>query len=760
MPDEIIIERVKTLQHELHTHQYRYYVLNAPIITDGDYDQLYHELVTLEEQYPQLRTDDSPTQRVGNDLSIDLPKVPHSAPILSLSNAFSADDLQKWEERNLRLMPTGTQFEYILEPKLDGLTIVLTYTNGILTTAATRGNGEVGDDVTGNIRTLPTVPLRIPIAPDARPAPSRLVVRGEVLILKSDFEKLNEQQQAKGLPTYVNARNTASGSLKQKESRITATRPLTAYVYDIVDMDGVYPPSEWDSLAFLREMGFNIIPHAERYSTLNDLIQQLPTWEARRHHLPFETDGIVIKINQLAQRRELGFSGKDPRGATAYKFPSEEAITRLNDVTVNIGRTGKVTPTAILEPVFVSGVTVSNATLHNYDIITQLDIRKGDQVIVKRSGEVIPYVVGPVEGARNGTEIAILPSTHCPHCQTPLVQPKGAVDLFCPNTHCPERVYRSLEFFVSRGAMDIDGMGPQTIKQLIASGKIQDEADVFYLKPEDLTGLEGFADKKITNTLNAIETAKTRSFTQLLGALGIDGVGSTVSVLLANHFATMDDLIRTCVNAKQAEENFIALSQAYVQEESSLSDFTPNVVRARERLQNPLFELAPRYADSTDIEKKLVRLLKPILELAPADAPPISTLSHALALLIHHTKPLLLIGGLGGILVRGIIYWFADPTHIALIHKMRDAGVTMHAETRERHSNTLEGKTFVVTGTMSVPREDIEALIEAHGGKMSGSVSKKTSFVVVGDSPGSKVEKAQSLGVPTISETDLRNMLN
>jgi DNA ligase (NAD+) len=759
MMDTKIVQRTKDLQKELNGHIYRYYVLNAPMITDGEYDKLYHELMSLEEQYPELRTPDSPTQRVGSDLSEDLPKVQHVAPILSLSNAFSVEDLQRWEERNLKLMPTGTHFEYVLEPKLDGLSIVLTYVDGVLVTGATRGNGEQGDDVTANVRTISTVPLRIPINPDAKViAPSRLVVRGEILIHKTDFEKLNTEQTAKGLETYVNARNTASGSLKQKDSRITAQRPLTAYMYDIVDIDGEIPATEWDTLQFMRNLGFNV-PQVELYQDLDGVIAQLPTWESRRHLLVFEVDGIVLKINHVAQRRELGFSGKDPKGSTAYKFPSEEATTRLKDVTINIGRTGKVTPTAILEPVFVSGVTVSNATLHNYEMIQQLDIRYGDTVIVKRSGEVIPYVIGPVEGARNGTETPIQAPTHCPFCSTALARPGSAVDLFCVNPKCAERVYRSLEFFVSKSAMDIEGMGPQTIKQLIANGKITDEADLFYLQPTDFSDLEGFGEKKITNALNAIEVAKTRPLAQFLGSLGIDGAGSTVSVLLTDNFGTLENILQTCIHTHQATQDFINLAQPF----SQIQATSPEIARALDRLQNPLFELASRYldvSDNTDLEKRLARLLKPVLEIAPPNAPSVAELASALSPLMIAARPLLSIPGLGRILVGGIVNWFADHDHQHLLEKMRMGGVQMKAEERVQLGNALEGKSFVITGTMSVPREVLEDLITAHGGKLSGSVSKKTSYVVVGDSPGSKVDKARDLGVPMISEFDLRNMLN
>ncbi|MAU10873.1 MAG: DNA ligase (NAD(+)) LigA [Anaerolineaceae bacterium] len=749
--DEALTARAAQLREELNHHIYRYNVLNDPIITDAEYDRLFHELRELEQDHPELRMPDSPTQRVGSDLSDDLPKVTHPAPILSLSNAFSPEDLQRWEERNLKLMAQGTTFDYVLEPKLDGLSVVLTYIDGVLVTAATRGNGEVGDDVTANIRTVKTVPLSIPSHADGPEAPPRLVVRGEVLFLKEDFERVNAEQEAADLPRYVNARNTASGSLKQKDSRITAQRPLTTYIYDIVDSDGVMLDNEWDTLDYLRDMGFNIIPHSQHYPTLSDIIQQLPTWESRKNQLPFEIDGLVIKINDIAARRELGISGKDPRGATAFKFPAEEATTKLLDVVVNVGRTGKVTPTASLDPVFLSGVTVSNASLHNYDLIQQLDIRMGDQVIIKRSGEVIPYVIGPVTGARNGTETPIIPPESCPFSGDVLVRPEGAVDLFCPNPRCEERVFRSLEFFVSRGAMDIDGMGPETVKALIDADLITDEADIFYLQADSILELEGFADKKVENLLKSIETAKGRPLSQLLASLGIDGVGGVVSNLLTERFHSMQDLIDTAKSIKQLETDFLQLVDPLTHAKATAAD----VIRAQSRLHNPLIELAPRYVDASDLSTKLSRLLKPILDANT----PIDAIAEKLQKLTETAKPLLTIEGLGPILVRNVVNWFADDYHQDLLHKMERAGVNMIAEQVEKESTSLEGKKFVITGTMSVPRGDIKALIEAHGGKVSGSVSKNTDYVVVGDSPGSKADKASQLGVTILSEDDLRAMV-
>lgn len=663
-------QRAAELREQLNEHSYRYNVLNAPTITDAEYDALFNELRALEAAFPQLITPDSPTQRAGSDLTEDFPKARHPAPILSLGNAYTIDELIAWEERNLRLLPAGTQLSYTLEPKLDGLTVVLTYENGVLVQAATRGNGETGDVVTSNIRTIRSIPLRIPTRREAGAPPARLVVRGEVLFLKKDFEAVNQAQIAQGLPVYINARNTASGTLKQKDSRITASRPLSAYIYAIVDSDGILLDKQWDMLEYLRDMGFAVAPNSAFYPTLSDVIQQIPTWESNRNQLEYEIDGVVIKVNDLRIANELGVVGKDPRGAIAYKFPAQETSTRVLDVIHTVGRTGRVVPTARLEPVFLGGVTVSNATLHNYAITEALDIRIGDRVVIKRAGDVIPNVVGPIIEARTGSEQPIRPPEHCPFCSTPIVRPEGAVDYFCPNPYCPERVYRQVEFFVSRSGLDIEGLGGQTVKTLIDQGLIRDEADIFYLKPEQLYDLEGFKDRKVSKLMSSIDAARQRPFAQVLTALGIDGVGSTVAASLADALGSMD-----------------ALQQA-------------------------------------------------------------------------SAEKLMEIEGIGKVLAEGIVSWLAEPYHQQVIAKLRAAGVTMTGSAREVRGDQFAGKTFVLTGTLpTLTRDEAEKLIQAHGGKVTGSVSKKTDFVLMGDSPGSKAEKAAQLGIPIISEADLLRML-
>lgn len=746
-----IKRRVAELSEQLHQHNYRYHVLNAPLISDAEYDRLLRELSELEGDNPQYLRQDSPTQRVGSDLSGDFAKVPHPTPILSLANAFDEDDLRAWEERNLRLLPSGAQLDYVLQPKLDGLAIVITYEDGLLTRAATRGNGEHGDDVTANVKTIRSLPLRIPVTGDG-PPPGRLVVRGEILFHKAHFQELNREQEALGLPAYINPRNTASGSLKQKDSRETAKRKLTAYVYAIVDSDGIALESEWEILQYLGEMGFKVITDASLLASLDEAIAALPGWEARRDDLPFEIDGMVLKVNQLAQASELGVVGKDPRGAIACKFAAEEAVTKLLGLTIGVGRTGKLTPTAQLEPVFIGGVTVSNASLHNYDQVAALDIRMGDQVIVKRSGDVIPYVIGPAPDARDGSEAPILPPVACPFCAAKLSQPQGAVDWYCPNPTCPERVMRTLEFFVSRGAMDIEGMGPQTTAALIEHGLIEDEADIFSLTAEPLLELEGFAAKKVENLLKSIERAKSRSFARVLTSLGIDGVGSTVAGLLTDNFATIDALLETVENVRAAEVDFRRSVRHILDADPAVNG---DMAKLLKRLRQPSSDLAPRYLDAPDLLPRLERLLRP-LKLGIGD---LETISERLAALIEVSRPLHTIEGLGPILALNIIEWFSNARNRSVLMKMQAAGVNMRAEAKAATGDLLAGKTFVLTGSMSMPRGQVKALVEANGGKVTGSVSKRTSYVVAGDSPGSKVEKAAKLGLPILSEDQLRALI-
>lgn len=660
--------RAAALRRELNEHIYRYFILNQPVITDPEYDALYHELKAIEAEHPELITPDSPTQRVGSDLQADLPKVRHIRPMLSLGNAFSAEDVRAWHERIRRLLPADTPLDFVVEPKFDGLTVVLTYRDGVLEQGATRGNGEIGDDVTPNVRTVRSIPLRVPVDSSLPPAPRYLVVRGEVLFLKKDFERLNQRQIEEGLSPYANPRNTASGALKQKDARVTASRPLTAFCYTIVEADGDVPDTQWETLRYLQALGFHTAADiARHFDSLDDALAYVESFQARRHDLPYETDGLVIKVNSHAIYEELGVVGKDPRGAIAYKFPAEEVTTRLVGVTHNVGRTGVLTPGAVLEPVAVSGVIVRQASLHNYDLIRLKDIRIGDTVIVKRSGEVIPYVVGPVLAARTGDERPIEPPSTCPVCGAPVERVEGEVAYYCSNPACPERVARNVEYFVSRGAMDIVGLGERGVRQLLAAGRIRDEADLFTLTADDLLPLEGFAEKKVENLLRGIEAAKDRPLDRLIGALGIRGVGTTIAALLVDHFGSVD---------------------------------------------------AIAHATQDELEQ---------------------------------------IPGLGPQIAGAIVEWFGQERNRALIEKFRRVGVRLErAPDAAPVSNALESMTFVLTGTLpTLSRAEAEALIKQHGGRVTGSVSQKTSYVVAGAEPGSKLQKAQQLGVPLLDEGGL-----
>ncbi len=766
--------RAAELREELQRHNYQYHVRHEPLISDGEYDLLLRELRTLEAAHPELVTPDSPTQRAGSDLSDEFGKVPHRALVLSLANAFAEEDLRAWEQRNLRLLPEGTALAYTLEPKLDGLSIVLTYEDGLLTLAATRGDGVIGDEVTANVRTIRSLPLRIPVDPEGPAPPELLVVRGEAFFRKEDFEELNRQQETQKLPRYVNARNTASGTLKQKDSRNTAARPLSACIYDVLAVEGLDLSTQHQLLQTLASFGFPVPQEVEHCADLEALLALLPAWELRRNELPFQIDGLAVKVDDLQISQELGVVGKDPRGAIAWKFPAEEASTTLLDVTVNVGRSGKVTPAAVLEPVFVGGVTISSASLHNYDQIARLDIRRGDTVIVKRSGDVIPYIVGPLTAARDGSEQAILAPDTCPFCDHAVQQPDEAVDWFCVNPTCPERVFRQVEFFVSRSAMDIEGMGPETIRTLIDEGLIHDVADLFTLakKREQLIELERFAETKVDNLLASIEEAKSRPLERILVAQGIDGVGGTVAGLLANELrkfnasqaAARDAFAPLVQIASEVQAASVAFAESVARLRGSFSVSEDEVSQAQQRalrqLGNPLVDLAPRFvdADPDSVAPRLLRALKPLL---PEGEPDIAGLVGPLAQMTMAAAPLLRIEGLGPVLTKNIIDWFADEHNQTLLHKMAAAGVKLQAEQpAEASGSALTGRTFVLTGTLpTLSRYEAKALIEAQGGKVTGSVSRKTDYVVVGEAQGSKAMKGEQLGIPLLDEVGLQSLL-
>jgi DNA ligase (NAD+) len=715
-------DRAAALREELNYHNYRYFVLNDPAISDPEYDRLLAELEALEAAHPGLATPDSPTQRAGSDLQPDFRKVTHTALIGSLQKALAPEEIQAWRERIDKLLPDhlrldadlgplfsgadGDPLDYTLEPKLDGLSVVLTYEDGLLTLAATRGDGQTGDDVTLNVRTIPTVPLRIPVTPDGPPVPARLIVRGEAFIALSDFARMNARQRAQDEPEFINPRNAASGALKNKDPRITAQRPLKVFVYNIVDHSGEapVPTTQWEQLAYLKALGFLEPDAMAYYPDLNTLIATIPDWQARRATLDYEIDGLVVKVNDLTLWDALGVIGnKNPRAAIAYKFPAESATTKLLDVKFSIGRTGVLKPAAVLEPVFVGGTTIRNVSLHNFDQLAEKDIRIGDTVIVKRAGDVIPYIEGPVPADRDGSEKPIHVPSVCPFSGDPIVRPDDAVDYYCANPYCPERVFRSLEFFVSKGALDIDGLGTQTVKQLMDEGLIKDEADIFSLTLDDLLPLERFAEKKAENLLAGIEAAKQRPLRRVITALGIDGVGEIMAGTLAAEFGSIDALEAVAAQIKAAQA-----------EAAAAIPLTPETEREHRK-------------------------------------------AHEAAL-----EPLSEIEGVGPNIAQTIADWFTDNFHQQLIAKLRAAGVRMTREDAADSggSDTLAGLTFVITGTLpTMKRDDAKALIQQHGGKVTGSVSKKTDYLLAGESAGSKLDKAQKLGVAVIDEPSLLRMI-
>lgn len=667
-------DHYEELKEQVHLHNYRYHVLDAPLISDLEYDRLLNELKAIEAEHPDWVTPDSPTQRTGAPPLDKFEKVRHPAPILSLSNAFGADEARAWFERIKKLDPRVAAAKFVVEPKIDGLSVILHYREGVFAQGATRGNGEIGEDITANLRTIKTIPLRIPVDKDGPRPPAYLVVRGEAFIPPKEFAALNQQLEEAGAKTYLNPRNTAAGSLRQLDPALTASRPLTLLVYQIVHSEGGdVPTSQWEMLEYLKALGFPVTDVARRFEDLEAAIAYTESWEARRDELPYETDGMVIKIDDLELAADLGFVGKDPRGATAFKFPAREVTTKLEDIRVNVGRTGVLTPYAVLEPVEIGGVSVERATLHNFDFIAEKDIRPGDRVLVKRAGEVIPYVIGPVVDARTGGEKPYEPPNTCPACGQPVEHFEGEVAWYCVNAACPAQLIRNVEHFVSRGAMDIVGLGIKIVEQLIAEGLVKDVADLFTLKKEQLLELEGFAEKKAENLLISLEQARGQSLNRLLSALGIRGVGEVMAADLTRHYPDLE-----------------ALSKTTVDELQEIEGVGPNIAAA-------------------------------------------------------------------------IVDWFARPANQNLLKKLKVAGVwpvSQLSATSDRPTGSLAGLTFVVTGTLaSFTRDGIKEFIRANGGKVVGSVSKNTDYLVLGENPGSKLDKAQELGVKIIDEDELRRLV-
>jgi DNA ligase (NAD+) len=671
MSDQAQNERMQELREQINHHNYRYHVLDAPVISDYEYDKLLAELRKIEADHPDWITPDSPTQRAGAPPADKFVKVAHPKPILSLANAFNAEEVHAWLERIARLDERVYETDFVVEPKIDGLSVVLHYQDGIFVLGATRGDGEIGEDVTLNLRTVRSLPLKIPVDPQGSEPPAEIVVRGEAFITIPDFQKLNESLEEAGERTYQNPRNTAAGSLRQLDPSLTASRPINLLIYQIVSSSEPPPNTQMGTLELLRSLGFPT-PNGRYCRTLDDAIQACQEEGDKRDEYVFELDGMVIKINDLRLSEDLGIVGKDPRGAIAFKFPAQVVTTTLLDIGVNVGRTGVLTPYAVLDAVEIGGVIVRQATLHNFDYIREKDIRVGDRVLVKRAGDVIPYIIGPVDDARDGSQAEYVPPEICPACGQPVEHFEGEVAWYCVNAACPAQLIRNLEHFVSRGAMDIVGMGIKIVEQLVHEGLLNDVADLYALQRDNLLKLEGFAEKKVDNLLAAIEASKSQPLARLLTGLGIRGVGEVMAVDLANHYRDIDEL-----------------SNATLDELQEIEGVGPNIANA-------------------------------------------------------------------------IIDWFDRSANQKVLAKLRSHGVwprQAQIQLEIRPPQTLAGLTFVITGTLpTLSRDDAKEFVQNRGGKVTGSVSSNTNYLIVGENPGSKLEKAQELGVKVLDEAGLMNL--
>jgi len=548
---ENIQSRMERLRARLRYHAYRYYTLDDPEIGDAEYDALYHELRRLESAHPEWVTADSPTQRVGAEPLDAFDKVRHPYPMTSLADAFSEGEVRAWRDRALRLLPDDLRIAYVAEPKIDGLAIALTYENGMLVRGATRGNGVEGEDITANVRTIRNIPLRIPVNGQDE-APPLIEVRGEIYMPRDLFDAMNAQREADGKSPFANPRNAAAGSVRQLDPRETATRPLRLFAYAIGHVEGAEIDTQWGALDLMRDLGFPVNPDVRLFDAFGDVLGYCSQWMDQRDRLNYEADGVVIKVNDLGLQARLGIVGNAPRWAIAFKFPSREATTRLNEIRVNVGRTGVLTPYAVLEPVRLGGVTIRQASLHNFDDLTRKDIRQGDTVVVRRAGDVIPQVVKPMTEARTGGEKRFRMPNHCPVCGEDVVVSEDRKDARCTNVSCPAQLAGRIEHLASRGALDIEGLGPRRIRQLMDAGLLEGLPSLFALRKDDLVGLEGYADKSAENLLGELEEARRTTLERLLYGLGIPRVGARTARLLAERFADLDALAEASAGELEA----------------------------------------------------------------------------------------------------------------------------------------------------------------------------------------------------------------
>jgi DNA ligase (NAD+) len=661
--------RAEELRRQLNEANYWYFVRDEPRIPDAEYDRLMRELRTLEAEYPELARPDSPTMRVGAEPSEHFEKVAHLAPMYSLDNAFEPDELRGWERRNARITADVLEADYVAELKVDGAAVSLLYEDGVLVRGATRGNGFIGEAVTRNLRTIRDIPLRL--MEDDVPIPPRMEIRGEVYMSLSGFERLNEQRTAEGLPTFANPRNAAAGALRQLDPRITASRPLRFFGFQ-VQLD----PASGDALPFgtqteildtLEAWGVPVNPRRAVCADLDEVLRFIRQAEADRPGLDYEIDGVVVKVSPVRLWPELGVIGeRDPRWQIAYKFAPDLATTRLEAIRINVGRTGSLNPYAVLEPVEIGGAVVRLATLHNFEDVARKDLRTGDMVLVKRAGDVIPQVVAPLTQERTGSETPFEPPETCPACGTAIERPEGEVMVYCPNSSCPARIYWGIVHFVSRGAMDIRGLGERTVQQLLDTERVRDLADLYTLTEADLLDLEGFGPVSAANLIRSIDASRSQPLSRLLFALGIRHVGSHVAQLLARAYGTLDALL-------DAPEDEIAA--------------------------------------------------------------------------LH---------GIGATTAAALHAYRSEPRNRALIDRLKAAGLNTTEPIERAANQDFAGLTFVVTGTLpTLSRAEAKAFIEQRGGRVAGSVSGRTDYVVVGEDPGSKMERARELGVKQLSEAEL-----
>jgi DNA ligase (NAD+) len=667
-----LLQRVDELRRALDAANYEYYVLDAPTISDAEWDRLLRELRELEAAHPELRSPDSPTQRIGAEPATGFRKVQHLAPMYSLDNAFSPGELRAWEDRNARIAAEVRTAGYIAELKIDGTAVALRYEDSVLVRGATRGNGRIGEDVTQNIRTIRDVPLRLRAGV---PAPPVLEIRGEVYMPVSGFREMNRRREEAGEPAFANPRNAAAGALRQLDARLTAQRPLRFFGFQVqLDPDRndrLDVATQEDILELLEAWGVPVNPNRRRCPDIAAVLAYIEEAGPMRGNLDYGIDGVVVKVAPLRLWPELGVVGeREPRYAIAFKYPPDLATTRLLAIEVNTGRTGSLNPYARLEPVTVGGTTVRLATLHNFEDISRKDLRVGDTVIVKRAGDVIPQVVAPVIERRTGAERPFLPPEECPACGTPVERPAGEVMLYCPNISCPDRIYWGLVHFASRDAMDIRGLGERTAAQLLHAGLVADFADLYHLREEQLVELEGFGQVAAGNLVGAIAASKEQPLARLLYALGIRHTGRHAAQLLARAFGDMDRLTAATAG-----------------------------------------ELAA----------------------------------------VH---------GIGATTAAAVAAFLAEPRNRALIERLREAGLKLTEPVERAERSTLAGRTFVITGTHGMSRKEIAALIERHGGRVAGSVSRSTDYLVAGADPGSKLDRARDLGVTVIDEPGLLQLVN